>query len=135
MNGDVLTSLRFADLCRHHTEMGGLFTIAGARRRHTIDYGVLRADDNGRLVGFLEKPSEEYLVSMGVYAVEREVLSLVPSGRPYGFDHLMTDLLQRGAQVNVYPFDGYWLDIGRPDDYARAVEEFERLRTTLLPNA
>jgi NDP-sugar pyrophosphorylase family protein len=135
MNGDVLTSLRFADLFRHHMDTHGLFTIAAAKRRHTIDYGVLRADDQGRLVGFLEKPSEEYLVSIGVYAVERVVLSIVPAGRPYGFDHLMADLLQRGSPVHVYPFDGYWLDIGRPDDYARAVEEFERLKPTLLPHA
>jgi NDP-sugar pyrophosphorylase family protein len=46
----------------------------------------------------------------------------------------MTDLLSRREPVNVFRHDGYWLDIGRPDDYARGVDEFERVRERLLLN-
>jgi NDP-sugar pyrophosphorylase family protein len=132
MNGDVLTDLPYARFAAHHVESGGLFTIAASRRTHTIDYGVLEHDAAGRLTGFLEKPSRDYMVSMGVYMVDRRVLDFVPPAGAFGFDHLMRDLLKRGERVNVFPYEGYWLDIGRPDDYARAVEEFDPVRAGLI---
>lgn len=132
MNGDVLTDLRFRQLQRDHAEARSVFTVAASRRTHTVDYGVLQVDASGTLIGFEEKPSLRYLVSMGVYVVEKSVLSLVPPDRPFGFDDLMHALIARGQRVNVRPHDGYWLDLGRPDDYAQAVEEFERRRPSLL---
>jgi NDP-sugar pyrophosphorylase family protein len=133
LNGDVLTDLDFACLYREHVAAKSLFTIAASRRTQTIDYGVLVVDDSNALTGFAEKPRTQYLVSMGVYAVNTSVLALVPPDQPYGFDHLMRDLLYRGDQVNVRPYDGYWLDIGRPDDYMQAIEEFEERKAQLLP--
>jgi NDP-mannose synthase len=135
LNGDILTDLRFDRILESHQASPAVFTIAAARRTHTIDYGVLETDETQSLIGFREKPSAEYRVSMGVYGVSRSVLSFVPPGEAYGFDHLMTDLLARGAPVKVFPYDGYWADIGRPDDYAQAIEDFDRLRATLLPDA
>jgi NDP-sugar pyrophosphorylase family protein len=132
MNGDVLTDLRFRDFYRDHAASGGVFTIAASNRTHTIDYGVLRTDAASTLVGFEEKPSMRYLVSMGVYVVQKSVLALVPPGQPYGFDDLMLALLARGDRVNVKRHDGYWRDLGRTDDYAQAVDEFERQRGLLL---
>jgi NDP-sugar pyrophosphorylase family protein len=135
MNGDVLTDLDYAALCRSHRESGRLFTVAATTRRHTIDYGVLEIDAAGRtLTGFKEKPTAAYDVSMGIYVVQRDVVAMIPPDRAYGFDHLMVDLLGRGDRVNVYRHDGYWVDIGRPDDYAQATEEFERNRERLLPD-
>lgn len=133
MNGDVLTDLDFDRLYREHVAEGRMFTVAASRRTHMIDYGVLTINDSSVLTAFSEKPSMQYLVSMGVYAVNRAVLSLVPPDQPYGFDHLMHDLLARGERVRVQPYDGYWLDIGRPDDYMQAIDEFEQKKDTLLP--
>jgi NDP-sugar pyrophosphorylase family protein len=132
LNGDVLTDLDFRGFFEAHAAQRRVFTIAAQRRVHMIDYGVLEIDSSSRLSGFSEKPLASYLVSMGVYAVSRAVLPLVPRDRPYGFDHLMTDLLLRGETVNVEPYDGYWLDIGRPDDYARAIDEFEQRKAAFL---
>jgi len=132
MNGDILTDLRFRDLYRNHVESGSVFTIAASNRTHTIDYGVLQTDAASTLVGFDEKPSVQYLVSMGVYVVEQSVLASVPPGRPYGFDDLMRALIARGDRVNVKRHDGYWRDLGRPDDYEQAVDEFESQRGMLL---
>jgi NDP-sugar pyrophosphorylase family protein len=132
MNGDVLTDLPFEDVLTRHTASGSLFTIAAAKRTHTIDYGVLVVDATNRLTGFHEKPTVDYIVSMGVYGVSRAILELVPPGEPYGFDTLMRDLLARGSPVDVLTHEGYWADIGRPDDYMKAIDEFERLRNTLL---
>jgi len=134
MNGDVLTDLRFDALLERHVASGARFTIAAARRSQKIDYGVLRAGADGRLTGFEEKPSIDCLVSMGIYGVDRQVLALVPEGRPFGFDDLMMSLLDRGDEVMVSPYDGYWADIGRPEDYMEAIEAFESKKAALLPN-
>jgi NDP-sugar pyrophosphorylase family protein len=133
MNGDVLTDFNLSGFLERHVECGRLFTIAAARRWQLIDYGVLQIDASHRLTGFSEKPQTEYLVSMGIYAVNRKILQFVPPDSKYGFDDLMKDLLGRAEPVDVEPYEGYWLDIGRPDDYMRAVEEFEQHKPQFLP--
>jgi NDP-sugar pyrophosphorylase family protein len=134
MNGDVLTDLNYREFCDAHVSAGRLFTIAAATRTHAIDYGVLEVDGENQLCRFHEKPSHRYLVSMGVYVVDRSLLLRVPPGVKYGFDDLMRDMLARGESVHVEPYGGYWLDIGRPDDYERAIDEFEQHRRELLGN-
>ena len=133
MNGDVLTDYDFSGLLKRHVAGDSLFTIAAARRSQLIDFGVLQIDSSQRLTGFTEKPQVEYLVSMGIYAVNRRVLQFVPPDSKYGFDDLMKDLLKKDEPVAVEPYEGYWLDIGRPDDYVQAIEEFERHRQLFLP--
>ena len=132
MNGDVLTDLRFDAFLDRHASGRQLFTIAAARRTEITEYGVLHVNQAGDLSGFEEKPEKKYLVSTGVYGVSREVLSAIPPGRKYGFDDLMRDMLIAGRLVKVEVHDGYWLDIGRPDDYARAIDEFDSSREKFL---
>lgn len=134
MNGDVLTDLNFSQLLAEHVQHNRKFTIAASQRTHVVDYGVLETNADSRLVAFREKPSLHYLVSMGVYAVNRSILDLVPPGKRYGFDNLMYDLLARSDPVHVEPFNGYWLDIGRVDDYMRAIDEFDSRRSQLIPD-
>jgi NDP-sugar pyrophosphorylase family protein len=132
MNGDVLSDLDFKRLFDDHIASGALFTISSKIREQAVDYGVLDVNQNGELAGFNEKPRLTYEVSMGVYVVNRRVLDFIPVGTPYGFDRLMLDLLAAGKKVNVRRHDGYWLDIGRPDDYMQAIEEFSDMKARLL---
>ena len=114
---------------------GLFFTISAAQRESIIDYGVLDVDSSCHLTGFLEKPRRNYLVSMGIYAINRSVLDYVPIGRRYGFDDLMNDMLALGLVVNVQPYAGQWLDIGRPDDYMQAIDIFEQEQSRFLRGA
>lgn len=132
MNGDVLTDINYAHFHDEHVERGELFTISSMRREHQIDYGVLKANSDERLVGFYEKPHESYLVSMGVYMFSLPLMRHIPDGSAYGFDNLMLDMLSHGQSARVRPFDGYWLDIGRPDDYAKAIDAFGTMKETFL---
>ena len=132
MNGDVLTDLDFGKLFEEHVASGPVFTISSSRREEMIDFGVLETDGAGRLVNFREKPRSQYEVSMGVYMLSARVLTHIPRERAYGFDNLMLDLVAAGETVAVRRFDGYWLDIGRPDDYARAIDEFAAMRARFL---
>lgn len=132
MNGDVLTDLDYAAFHDEHVAEARLFTISSHHRQQHIDYGVLLTDGGGTLRGFQEKPRTNYEVSMGVYMVSREIVGTLPAEGQYGFDHLMRDLLTAGRPVHVRRFDGYWLDIGRPDDYMQAIDEFATMKARFI---
>jgi NDP-sugar pyrophosphorylase family protein len=132
MNGDILTDLDYADLLHIHAVSGSGLTVATSERTHKIDFGVLQVE-SGRITGFQEKPVLRYPVSMGVYGMSRKTLAPYPAGLSFGFDQLVLDLLDRGEHPATYPFDGFWLDIGRPEDYDEANRTFEALKSTLLP--
>lgn len=134
LNGDVLTDLDFADVLDRHARSGAPMTIATFDRQVGIDFGVLRVDGD-RVIGFEEKPTLAYTVSMGVYGLSRETLAGYPAGSPFGFDDLMLDLLGNGRHPATRPHTGYWLDIGRPEDYDRANADFVRMRRALLPDS
>jgi NDP-sugar pyrophosphorylase family protein len=131
INGDILTDLNYAEFVRVHESEGALFTISAAARDQKIDYGVLEIDQNNFLQGFHEKPSIPYLVSMGIYCLDRRVLDWIPTSRPFGFDNLMIELLSQGQPVRVVPHNGYWSDIGRPDDYSKVIEDWPTLSKSL----
>jgi len=132
MNGDILSDLNYSDLFEIHVANNNIFTISACRREQKVDYGVLEMDASNHLSGFREKPNAEYLVSMGVYMASRRIMGFIPEGKSYGFDNLMLDLLAAGKPAAVRKFDGYWLDIGRPDDYVQAIEEFEQMKQRFL---
>jgi NDP-sugar pyrophosphorylase family protein len=131
MNGDVLTDLNFRKFHDEHAVSHSIFSISAYERIEKVDYGVLNADRNGQLIGFTEKPSNSYLVSMGIYMASHRVLEFIPRSF-FGFDALMLDLISRHEQVATKNHQGYWLDIGRPDDYMQAIEEFDGLKHKLL---
>ena len=133
MNGDVLTDLKFGAFLGDHVESQALFTISAAARTQSIDFGVLHFDTEGRLRGFEEKPTIPYTVSMGVYGVSRDVLEWIAPGEAFGFDRLMHALLAAQKRVRVLPHPGFWLDIGRPDDYESVCEQWPQLAQRLLP--
>ena len=132
MNGDILTDLDFAQLIAHHKAQGACATIAAYPRSVTIDFGILERDGADRLTNYIEKPTFDYTVSMGIYVFEPAVLAHLKAGEPRDFPDLVKDLLAAGQKVVTYPFTGYWLDMGRPDDYAQAIEEFEANPTRFL---
>lgn len=132
LNGDVLTDLSFGAFFNQHVNNKSLFTISSHKREQVIDYGVLEFDNNKTLIGFHEKPKSYYEVSMGIYSVNRKVLDYIPINQPYGFDNLMIDLLKKKLTVKVKSFSGYWLDIGRPDDYMQAIEQFDSMKKRFI---
>lgn len=131
MNGDLFTTLPFQDLLGHHEQTGAAATIAVLRREIPIEFGVVHVEGD-RIAGFEEKPTISYDVSMGVYVFERNVVELIESGVPLDFPELLERLLDRGESVGAYRSDSFWLDIGRPEDYALAVSRFEELRAEFL---
>ncbi len=125
MNGDILTTIDYNELVNHHREKKNLITIATHERPIKIDYGVLHVGQNGssgRVLGFQEKPEMTSTVSMGIYVFEPRALEFIPAGGYFDFPQLVHALLEAGEPIGVYPYTGLWFDIGRREDYERAVE-------------
>ena len=137
MNGDVLTTLDYSHLCDIHRESRNVLTVASHRRTVGIDYGVLHLGDtigeSSEIVGFEEKPELSYVVSMGVYVLEPRALDFIDPGEYMDLPDLVLRLIDAGEQVGSHVFEGFWLDIGRHDDYERAIAEYEQLKPQLLP--
>lgn len=133
-NGDVLSLLPIDDLIRFHKEKGGICTIAMHQRAVKIDLGVIEMDSNFQVNNYIEKPTIDYRVSMGLYVFEPSVLEYIPKGQYLDFPDLVKKLLAAGEKVIGYPYDGYWQDLGHPEDYEQAVEDFDSMRRFFLPN-
>jgi len=127
MNGDILTDLNFSSLYNDHCSWNNIFTISSFRRSVENDYGVLSVDSEGYVTKFEEKPTKNFNVSMGVYCANISILDYIPVNKTFGFDDLMLHLLRAGIPINTRYHDGYWLDIGRPEDYVRACEEIDSI--------
>jgi NDP-mannose synthase len=137
LNGDVLTDLDFPRFMAAHREAGNTLTIATHEREVETDYGILHTDgaaaSTQAVTAYEEKPTLRYRVSMGVYALEPAALAHVPRDAAFDVPDLVQALLAAGAPIGSFPHDGYWLDIGRHDDYERAQQEAEHVLPRLLP--
>ena len=134
MNGDVLSTLPLGDLIQFHKTQNAIATIATHHRRVKVDLGVIQWDGDARVTGYIEKPTYDYSVSMGIYVFEPKVLTYIPKGEYYDFPDLVKKLIGVGEKVLGYRFDGYWQDLGRPDDYESAAQDFDQMRSQFLPN-
>jgi len=133
-NGDVLTTLDLRDLIRFHREQKAAATIAAHHRQSKIDLGVIQKDGDARVIGYVEKPIYDFMVSMGIYVFEPTVVAYIQRGEHLDFPDLVRKMLAANERVVGYEFNGYWEDLGRPDDYARASKDFEEMRAQFLPS-
>ncbi len=131
MNGDLLTDLDLHAFRDFHRQHGGMLSVATTLKTVKVDLGVLELSGD-TVSAFSEKPVLEYTVSMGVYCMEPDVLELIPSGIPYGFDDLMHQMLDKNLPVHVYKHNGLWMDIGRPEDFQKAQESCENYEQRML---
>jgi NDP-mannose synthase len=132
-NSDILTTLNFRDFMRFHNEKGVAATIAVHNRQVNVDFGLVQWDENHFISGYTEKPVFEYMVSMGIYMFHPRVLDYIPCNQYLDFPDLIRKLISAKELVIGFPFNGYWKDLGQPDDYKQAVEDFEKRRDQFLP--
>lgn len=124
MNGDLLTTLDYSRLVAFHRQSGAMVTIATHYRDVYVDFGVISTQHDIEIVQYIEKPTQHYLVSMGIYVFEPQVLTFIDPGHRLDFPELIQRLLKAQAKLVVYRSEDFWLDIGRPDDYHKAIEIF-----------
>jgi len=132
INGDTLTTLGFSDLIDYHKKSQAIATIALKRRDSYIDFGIVELDDSSSLTGYTEKPTIHHLVSMGIYICEPGLLGYIRVNERMDFPDLVKILISKGELIKGFTFDGYWLDIGRPDDYEKANDEIDEIYPKLI---
>ena len=125
MNGDLLTTINFAQMMAYHIEHRVRATMCVREHDVTIPYGVVTFE-NHRLAMIREKPTERYFVNAGVYVLDPSVLDLVKPGEALDMPSLFVRLLAERLDASVFPIREYWIDVGRLDDLKRASEEYER---------
>lgn len=123
MNGDLLTKLDFGELLDTHIKNGSAATMAVREYSYQVPYGVINCDGD-RIVSIEEKPEHTYFVNAGIYVLEPEVVARVDKEEFFDMPNLFKDIIGEGGKAGVYPIQGYWLDIGRLDDFERAKIEF-----------
>ena len=134
MNGDTLTDLNYRTLYRLHMQENNIMTVATKRRSVRIDYGVIKDDKDNNLNSYTEKPELNYTVAMGVTVMSKKVLDLIPERKHFDLPDLVKEMIRRMIPIRCYHFEGYWLDIGRPEDYQLAVEQFRENKKIFLGN-
>jgi NDP-sugar pyrophosphorylase family protein len=132
VNADLLTTLDFRRFVAHHRASGAVMTIAATERRERLDWGVIETTPEGRLTAYVEKPERAAWISMGIYACEPAVLPYLHGDETVDIPELAARLLADGLVVEVYRSSDYWLDLGNPQDYTRAVEDFAARRGEIL---
>jgi NDP-sugar pyrophosphorylase family protein len=132
LNGDILTDLQFCDLVEHNVRHGSIATMAVKERALDVQYGVVHAGDDGRVERLEEKPRLTYTVSMGVYAMEPEIVDLIEPGERIDFPDLIMRAVGRGHDVQTLRHADYWRDIGNREDYEAAIEDFAARSATFI---
>lgn len=132
LNGDLLTTIDFADFFASHRRQGNLATIATFRKDVKIDLGVLKMEGDS-FIDYIEKPTYSFMVSMGIYTLNRRVLTLIPEDVRYDMPDLILAMKRNDMPIRCYSGDYDWLDIGRVEDYETAVTLFEKSRDSYLP--
>jgi NDP-sugar pyrophosphorylase family protein len=130
LNGDLLCSIDFAEMVRSHKHSGSIATIATYPKRVQISLGVLETEE-GVLKRYVEKPTIDYKISMGIYVFEPRILDFIEVDERLDIPDLIQNLLTAGESVNLFDFDGYWRDIGTMEEYAAADEEFPSVAGSL----
>lgn len=124
MNGDVLSNIDFSKFIFYHKKNNNIATIALSKRIVEIDFGVVEIDGNNIFSRWSEKPTNNYLVSMGIYLLEPEALSSLPKNGFLNLPDFIMKIHEDKKKVAGYLHNGYWLDIGRPEDYKKACKDF-----------
>jgi NDP-mannose synthase len=125
MNGDILTDMDFGHVVDRHLDRGADATICVTRRTVDVDFGVIDITPDGRLGAYREKPSTEIHVSIGVNVVQGSAIANIAPGERVDAPTFMQRLSDAGGHVACHEFAGFWLDLGRIDDYVTANELVE----------
>lgn len=123
MNGDILTKVNFEDLLHYHLDHRVAATLAVRQYEFQVPFGVVEADDH-RLVRIAEKPTQEFLVSAGIYVLDPDALALLPDDERCDMPSLLSRLTEARREVAIFPIREYWIDIGQMDDFQRANGDF-----------
>ena len=127
MNSDLLTNINLEDMLLTLLDEKADMAVASIPYKVKVPYAILELVDN-TVKSFKEKPTFTYYSNGGIYLMKREVLDLIPNGVPFNATDLMEKVVETNGKLISFPVLGYWLDIGRPEDYEKAQQDIKHLK-------
>ena len=124
MNGDIMTTLDYGKMIKFHQRHGQLVTVGVGQKKVKINLGVLKSGIDGVIEDYIEKPELSYAISMGIYVFEPKVIELIDPDQKLDLPDLVLKLIKAKKKVMGFKTQCQWLDLGYPEDFARAVEMF-----------
>ncbi len=126
MNSDLLTNIDYEDFFQEFVNQNADMAVASIPYKVDIPYAVLERDGN-KILSLKEKPTYTYFSNAGIYLIKRELLSRIPIAKYFNATDFMEELIAEKYNVVHYPINGYWLDIGKHDDFNRAQEDVKHI--------
>lgn len=128
MNSDLLTNIDFADFYKTFKESGADMAVAATTYHVDVPYAVLEADETQQVKSLKEKPRYTYFSNAGIYLLKKKLLEMIPKGEFYDITDLMDKVLAMDNKLITYPINGYWLDIGKHEDFKKAQEDIKHIK-------
>jgi dTDP-glucose pyrophosphorylase len=126
-NSDILTNLDYEHFFVDFLEQDADFSVVTIPYKVNVPYAVLETDDK-KITNFKEKPSYTYYSNGGIYLMKRSVLKYIPKGSFYNATDLMEKLIEQKKKIVSYPLSGYWLDIGKHEDFEKAQKDITQIK-------
>ncbi|GAB3421179.1 nucleotidyltransferase family protein [Niabella aquatica] len=128
MNSDLLTNIDFADFYKTFKNEDADMAVAATTYSVNVPYAVLETDEVQRVRSLSEKPKYTYFSNAGIYILKKRLLKMIPHAVPFDITDLMEKALTMNMKLITYPINGYWLDIGKPDDFKKAQEDIKHIK-------
>ncbi|MEM5563983.1 nucleotidyltransferase family protein [Psychroserpens sp. AS72] len=126
-NSDVLTNLDYEDFYLDFLKKDADFAVATIPYNVSIPYAVLETSNN-HVLDFKEKPTYTYYSNGGIYLMKRDVLKYIPKNSHFNATDLMEKLISENKKVISYPLMGYWLDVGKHEDFEKAQRDINTIK-------
>ena len=126
-NSDILTNLDYEQFYLDFIESNAEISIVSIPYNVNIPYAVIERDVNGQVINLREKPTYTYYSNGGIYLIKKSVLELIPKDLFFNATDLVEKLISLNKKARTYSFQGYWLDIGKHDDYKKAKEDINTI--------
>jgi dTDP-glucose pyrophosphorylase len=127
MNSDLFTNVDLEDFYTHHIEQGADISVAAIPYSVSVPYGILELDDRD-IKGVLEKPTYNYYANGGIYLIKRKLFDLIPDDTFFDATDFIELLISKKCKVVRFPLIGYWIDIGKPEDYKKVQEIAQHIK-------
>ena len=126
MNSDLFTNIDYEDFYRHFIEKEADMSVAAIPYSINVPYGIFDLDGRN-IKGVLEKPIYHHYANAGIYLIKKKLLDLIPEDVFFNATDFIEALVSKGKTVVRYPLVGYWIDIGKPEDYRKAQDFIKHL--------
>ncbi|MCS3555837.1 MULTISPECIES: nucleotidyltransferase family protein [unclassified Sphingobacterium] len=128
MNSDLLTNIDYADFFKTYKDSEADMAVAATSYQVDIPYGVLEVNESNIVKSLKEKPRYTYFSNAGIYIIKKDLLKMIPEDQFFDITDLINRIIEMNLKLITYPINGYWLDIGKHEDFKKAQEDIKHIK-------